>query len=135
MKVLLDLNVLLDVVQQREPFYDASAAVLSLVIQGELSACIPAHALTTIHYIVARYGTSQQADDVIDWLLAHLEVVPEGWGEFRRARGLTMADFEDAVTASAAETAACDVIISRNIPDFEASPVPAITPEEFLSQH
>ncbi|HVT15131.1 MAG TPA: hypothetical protein VHQ90_02980, partial [Thermoanaerobaculia bacterium] len=49
---MVDLNVLLDVVQRREPFYAASAAVLSRVIEGPDLACLPSHALTTLHYIV-----------------------------------------------------------------------------------
>jgi hypothetical protein len=39
MKVMLDLNVLLDVVQRREPFYAASAAVLSRFVEGLDVAC------------------------------------------------------------------------------------------------
>jgi predicted nucleic acid-binding protein len=100
MRLMLDLNVLLDVVQRREPFYEASASILSKVVEGALS---------------------------------HLEVVPQEKVQFVRARSLPMADFEDAVVASAAEAAECDVIISRNVTDFEGSPVQAMTPEEFLA--
>lgn len=34
--------------------------------------------------------------------------------------------------ASAAEAAGCKLILTRNVADFGASPVPAVTPEEFL---
>jgi hypothetical protein len=39
MEVLLDLNVLLDVVQNRVPHYHESAQVLSLARVGEIKAC------------------------------------------------------------------------------------------------
>ncbi len=69
MKWMVDLNVVLDVLQRREPFYDASARILSRIVKGEASGCLPAHAVTTIHYIARRHAGLQAADDTIDWLL------------------------------------------------------------------
>lgn len=48
MKVMLDINVLLDVAQGREPFYGASVGVLSMLLRGEAMACIPGHAVTSL---------------------------------------------------------------------------------------
>jgi predicted nucleic acid-binding protein len=132
MKAMLDLNVLLDVVQKREPFYAASAAVLSKAVQGPDVYCLPGHALTTLHYIIAKHAGREQADTLVDWVLAHLEIVPQDRAQFVRARNLRFDDFEDAALASAAEAAACKLILTRNVADFGASPVPAVTPEEFL---
>ncbi len=133
MKWMLDLNVVLDVLQQREPFYSASAKVLSKIVKTQASGCLPAHAVTTIHYIVRRYSGLRSADDAIDWLLANLEVEPQGRGTFVRARSLAFKDFEDAALASAAEAAECTQIVTRNVADFADSPVPALTPEELLA--
>ena len=132
MKWMLDLNVVLDVLQQREPFYGASARVLSKIVKGEASGLLPAHALTTIHYIVRRYARLQDADDAIDWLLSNLGVVPQDKAVFLRARSLPLSDFEDAALASAASRAGCDHIVTRNVADFADSPVPAVTPEELV---
>ncbi len=133
MKWMIDLNVVLDVLQRREPFYDASARVLSKVVKGKASGCLPAHALTTIHYIVRRHGDLKDADDAIDWLLANLAVVPQDSEVFTRARSFSFADFEDAALASAAQASRCDQIVTRNVADFANSPVPAFTPEELLA--
>jgi predicted nucleic acid-binding protein len=101
--IMLDLNVILDVVQKREPHYTASAAVLSRVVRGETPACVPAHAMTTLFYLVARYRDKHSADRLIDWLLTHCLIAPEGKDELIRARALPIQDFEDAVVASSAE--------------------------------
>nr|VFJ89450.1 MAG: hypothetical protein BECKH772A_GA0070896_100153 [Candidatus Kentron sp. H]VFJ90979.1 MAG: hypothetical protein BECKH772B_GA0070898_100133 [Candidatus Kentron sp. H]VFJ97302.1 MAG: hypothetical protein BECKH772C_GA0070978_100123 [Candidatus Kentron sp. H] len=53
--------------------------------------------------------------------------------EAERARSLRMTDFEDAVVAGAAESAGCKWVVTRNPKDFSASPVSALTPEEFLA--
>jgi len=132
LKVMLDLNVLLDVAQRREPFYAASAAVLSQAIEGPNVACLPGHALTTLHYIVAKHAGREPAGTLVDWVLDHLEVVPQDRAQFVRARNLKLTDFEDAALASAAEASGCALIVTRNVADFGSSPVPAVTPEEFL---
>jgi predicted nucleic acid-binding protein len=132
MKVMLDLNVLLDVVQRREPFYSASAAVLSRAVDGPIEGCVPSHALTTLHYVVAKHAGNERAGILVDWVLAHLEIVPQDRSQFVRARSLGFVDFEDAALASAAEARGCELILTRNVADFAASPVPALTPEEFL---
>ena len=52
--------------------------------------------------------------------------------EVRRALALTLADFEDALIAAAAEAAEATHIVTRNTADFRRSPVKAVTPEEFV---
>ena len=130
---MLDLNILLDVVQQREPFYEASAAVLTMALDGRVRAFLPAHVFTTLYYVVRKAVGKETAESTIDRLLSRLEVAPSGRAELRRARSLQMADFEDAVVACAAEAAGCAWIVTRNEEDFSASPVPAITPAELLA--
>ena len=68
MRVMLDLNVLLDVVQRRDPFYAASAATLSKVLTREVTGCIPGHALTTLYYLVSRQAGKAKAGELVDWL-------------------------------------------------------------------
>ena len=130
---LVDLNVLLDVIQQRRPFFDSSAQVISRIVRGEATAYIAGHELTTAYYIVNRYASRQAADDLVDWLLVHFEIVPESASVFRRAREMALADFEDAAIASAAEAAQCEYIVTRNVRDFTDSPVPAIAPADLLA--
>lgn len=133
MQIMIDLNVLLDVIQKREPHFAASGKVLGLAAKRQIFGHIPAHALTTIHYIVAKYAGQTKAGQTIDWLLSTLKVIPAGQKEFLRARGLNMSDFEDAVVASLAETGHCQYIVSRNTGDFKNSRIPVLTPEEFLA--
>ena len=133
MKVLLDLNVLLDVVQNRAPHYDDSAKVLSLARLGEIQAVLPVHALTTLYYILAKAAGKAKAEQTVDWLLAHFEVAVADKAVLLRARQLPLADFEDAVVASLAQAGQCDHVVTRNVSDFAGSPVPALTPTDFLS--
>ena len=133
MKITLDLNVVLDVVQNRVPYYQDSAEVLSRARAGEFAAVLPSHAVTTLYYVLAKAAGSAKADQTVDWLLTHFEIAVADKAIFRRARQLALADFEDAVVSSLAEAAKCDYVVTRNVPDFAGSPVPAVTPTDFLA--
>jgi predicted nucleic acid-binding protein len=55
MKVLVDLNIILDVLGEREPHYQTSAEVWGAIEAGEVDGLIAAHNITTLHYLVSRY--------------------------------------------------------------------------------
>ena len=133
MKVLFDLNVLLDVIQRREPHFGASASVCAMAIRKEVSAFIPAHAVTTVAYIVRKYAGAKKESEVLDWLLAGFTVAPSGHQDMLRAKSLKITDFEDAVVVATAESSRCSAMLSRNVSDFKGSTVPILTPEEFLA--
>lgn len=134
MKVTLDINVLLDVFQKREPHYVASAQVVSMVTAGTLAGVCPAHGLTTLYYLVRKHASKPDAEDAMDQVLRHFQIGNLEAAEWQEARRLPFADFEDAVVASVAKATASVFIITRNAEDFAGSPVPAITPADFLSQ-
>lgn len=134
MKALLDLNVLLDVIQKREPHYAASAAILDRIAAGEMEGAIPGHALTTVCYLVSRFADGERAGRAVDWLLDLLEAVPEGREVFLHARSLPVPAFEDAVVAAAAAHAGCDRIVTRNVDDFGDVDPPAVTPVELEAE-
>ena len=130
--ILIDLNVILDVVQKRQPHYRGSAAVLDEIVNERVAGVIPVHAVTTIHYIVSRYQNKSSADKAVDWLLRYFDIAVTGRTELLQARSLGWNDFEDAVVAVAATSRACHWLVTRNVKDYSASPVPAVTPEEYL---
>ncbi len=132
MKVTVDLNVLLDVAQNRLPHYHASEEVVHRVRRGEFAAVLPGHALTTLHYILEKYSGTALANQTLDGLLADFAIHPVDKANFQRARQLPLNDFEDAVVAVTAEVTRSDFIVTRNVADFVGSSVPAITPIDFL---
>ena len=134
MTVTVDINVLLDVFQKREPHYAASAQVLSLVAAGTLAGVCPAHGLTTLYYLVRKHAAKPDAEAALDRVLRHFQIGNLESAGWQQARRLPLADFEDAVVATVAEATHCAFIITRNVDDFAGSAVPAITPADFLSQ-
>ena len=86
MKVTVDLNVLLDVAQNRLPHYRASEEVLHRARLGEFAAVLPGHALTTIHYIIEKHAGTGVANATVDGLLGDFEIHPVDKPDFQRAR-------------------------------------------------
>jgi predicted nucleic acid-binding protein len=134
-KVTVDINVLLDVFQKREPHYAASARVMAMIEEGEIEAVVPAHGITTLYYLARKHATRPDAEAAMDKVLDHFHIGNLDSNGWRRARSLPITDFEDAVVATVAETSGSSLIITRNTDDFTRSPTPAISPLEFLSHY
>lgn len=134
MTVTVDINGLLDVFQQRQPHYAASARVVDLVVAGTMLGVCPAHGLTTLYYLVRKHSSKPDAEAALDQILRHFligNLDATGW---QRARKLPLGDFEDATVAAVAEVTGSAFILTRNTSDFSGSQVRAITPTDFLSQ-
>ena len=60
-KVLFDLNIILDVLQEREPFYESSAQLLAHAETGEIQGFVAPHSLTTLFYLVQKDKSAAHA--------------------------------------------------------------------------
>lgn len=133
MRVLLDVNVLLDVVLAREPHRDAACRCLAAVEQGRCEGRVSAHAVTTLFYLCRRALGEKRARAVVADLLAICEVAAVEDTTIRRALTLDLADFEDAVGVAAAEAANCDAVVTRDPVGFAGSSIPAVAPVLLLT--
>ena len=129
---LVDTNVVLDVLLDRHPHAAGSAAVWAAVEAGVSKGFLAAHAITTIHYLVRREMGIAKARGTISAMLRVFEVAAVDGAVLQEALRLPMSDFEDAVTAAAAQVAGCDFIVTRDPKGFRGSPIRALTPEAFL---
>jgi predicted nucleic acid-binding protein len=127
-RLLIDINVILDVLLDRAPHADAASRVWAAVETKQVIGLIPAHALTTIHYLVSREKGPREARRVVETLLGVFDVVPVGESLVREALALSFADFEDAVCAACAASSGCDLLVTRDLSGFRKSPVPVMTP-------
>jgi predicted nucleic acid-binding protein len=132
-KLLLDTNVVFDVLTRREPWWEASASVMSLLEAGQIRGFVAAHTITTLHYLSSKHLGPSQANAAIIELLNIASVIPSDQTLLLRALSLGWSDFEDAGQAVAAVVASADFIVTRNTADFSASPVQSVSPSELLA--
>ncbi len=132
-RLLLDVNVVLDVLLDRKPFADASSAVWSAIERGDAEGLLSAHAVTTLHYLNAKSVGVRIAAETTEALLSVFEVAPVDEAVLRSAVSLKWQDFEDAVTAAGARRAKCDAVVTRNPRDFKGAALRVLTPSEAVA--
>ena len=130
MRLLLDTNVLLDALLGRSGAKASGEIIASC--PGVHTGFIAWHGLATIFYLASKAKSAAFAQGCVKSLLSWAHVADTGHADALRAIGYPMFDFEDALQAAAAEASGAVFIITRNGKDFANSPVPALTPEDFL---
>ena len=96
-RLLIDINKLLDVLQQQEPFYQASAGLLASVETGQVQEYIAAHSITTLFYLIQKDRSSAEARATITNLLQFIKIAPLDLSTIEQALNLDYRDYEDAV--------------------------------------
>ena len=130
MRVLVDVNVVLDVLLDRPPHARASGALWAAIERGRAEGLLAGHAVTIIYYLLRRGQGGARAKRSMEAILRVFGVAAVDEGVVRSAIQMSCGDFEDAVTAGAAEVAGCDFVATRDPRGFRGSPVRALTPEE-----
>ncbi|MBQ6019361.1 MAG: PIN domain-containing protein [Clostridia bacterium] len=133
MKLLIDTNIILDVLCKREPFFLSSGTVLRLCESGICSGAISALSVANLMYIMRKELDPNGIRSVLGTLSLILEIEDLKSGDLVRAADAGWSDYEDAVQAACAERIRADLIITRNIRDYRASNVPAVTPDDLLA--
>lgn len=135
MRVLIDTNVILDILQKREPFFTDSYRALRRALENDAECLISASAATDIFYVLRKsLGSAQQAKEHIDQLAQVVNFADVQGMDIHTALMRAMPDFEDAVVDAVAERSGATYILTRNIKDFTGSVVPAILPADFLNK-
>lgn len=137
MGALLDTNVVLDALADREPWAKEARDLLFLAACGKLDLSVSGSTITDIFYLVNRHVTHdrRKSVEVVDTLMQSLSVVSVGMRECLLAAHSGISDYEDAVLAEAALSSKVDYIVTRNLDDFKKSEVPAISPHDYLAMH
>lgn len=131
--ILIDLNILLDVLQKREPFFENSARLLAAVETGLVQGYVAAHSITTLFYLIQKGKSSADARAIITNLLQFIEIASVNQSTIEQALNLDFRDFEDAVQMISAVQCKADYLITRNIKDYKSALLPVVQPIDFLS--
>ena len=131
-KAFFDLNIILDVLQNREPFYEASAQLLAYAETGKIQGFIAPHSLTTLFYLISKDQSAAKARATITNLLQFLSVTKIDQSTIEQAMGLAYRDFEDAVQMIAAVQCKAYYFVTRNSKDFQPPMITIIQPSELI---
>ena len=136
MKAIIDTNILIDVLAFRQPFEEKAKLILKKCYDKEVEGFVTAHSITNIFYILRKTYSVEDRKLLLQNLCNLLEVVEINQNFILSSLAdRTFDDIEDFLQLECAKKINADYIITRNAEDFPNSPVPAITPTEFLKIH
>ncbi|MGB3311876.1 MAG: PIN domain-containing protein [Nodosilinea sp.] len=105
MRVLIDTNIVLDFLLQREPFSQNAELLFQTIDEGEIVGYITATTLTDIFYIARRHTRSvEQARQAVSAMLTAMMICPVDRVVLESAFNSGLVDFEDAVQIFSAAT-------------------------------
>ena len=131
--VLIDINILLDVLQKREPFYETSAHLLAMVEIGQVKGYVASHSITTLFYLIRKDRSSAEARATITNLLQFIKIASVDQSTIEQALNLDYRDFEDSVQMISAVQCKADCLITRNNKDYQPALLSVLQPVDFLA--
>lgn len=132
-KILIDTNVLLDYLLEREPFFEDAKDIILSCTEGNTKGCIAAHSISNMFFILRKDYTIKERREILSSLCTIFDV--EGIDKSKLLSGLEneeFSDFEDCLQMECAKSYGADYIVTRNISDYSASDIKAILPSEYL---
>ncbi|NJL40346.1 MAG: PIN domain-containing protein [Leptolyngbyaceae cyanobacterium SM1_4_3] len=135
MRVLVDTNIVLDFLLQREPFSQNAEMLFQAIDKEEVVGYITATTLTDIFYIARRHTRDvEQARQAVSETLTAMAICPVDRTVLELAFDSGLNDFEDAVQIFSAVTQGLDAIVTRDAQGFLSSPISVLSVQELLQQ-
>ncbi|KGF71394.1 hypothetical protein DO97_20775 [Neosynechococcus sphagnicola sy1] len=134
MKILIDTNIVLDLILEREPFVEIAISLFEQIEQGNLTGYIAATTITNIFYIIRKTEGREVALAAINRLLIGLRFCAVDYQTVETALNLELKDFEDSIQLACATLNQLDAIVTRDRQDFRGSNLPIYSPTELLNQ-
>ncbi len=132
-KILIDTNVLLDYLLEREPFFENAKEIIMSCTEGKVKGCIAAHSIPNMFFILRKDYNAKERREILLNLCKIFDI--EGIDEAKLISGLTnedFSDFEDCLQMECAKSYGADYIVTTNVSDYATSEVKAVTPKDYL---
>ena len=136
MKLVLDTNILLDYLIQREPFYESAALVMELGFLGEFELWMSTSQITDLIYVITEGGKPKLANyakGTMQQIRRFIHVYAIDEVDYDAVANSTWSDLEDAFIYEAARNIRADAIISRDKKGFQRSSIQVFTCEELFA--
>lgn len=132
-KILIDTNILLDYLLEREPFFEDAKSIMVLCADGKVKGCIAAHSVLNMFFILRKDFNAKERREVLSNLCSIFDV--EGIDKTKLLSGLEnedFSDFEDCLQMECAKSYGASYIVTRNVADYSTSEIKAIMPKDYL---
>ena len=135
MRVLVDTNIILDFLLQREPFFQEAEQLFQKIDSGLVVGYVTATTITDIFYVSRRHTRNlERARQAVSETLTAMVICPVNRAVLESAFISGLNDFEDAVQIACAVAQGLDAILTRDRQGFLNSAVPVLSIYELLQR-
>ena len=135
MVVLVDTNIIIDALANREPYADNAKKILEKCAAREVTGILAAHSIPNMFYIFRKNFSQDERRFLLKNLCNIFKISDLNAKKILAAlENEKFVDFEDCLEEECAVESMADYIVTRNPADFANSRVKVILPEEFLKK-
>lgn len=131
-RVFIDTNIMLDLLGEREPFYNSAAQIATLSDQKRVQLIVSPISFATVSYFLSKYYDLSIAKDKLRKFKVICEVSKIDETIVEKGLNSDFDDIEDALQYFCAIDSGCEIIISRNAKDFKNSMLAIMSADEFI---
>jgi len=136
MRVFLDTNILLDIIEARQKFLLASSNVFDLGIKGHIQMYATPLTFANCVYTARKNVGYEKAVNGLKTLKSYVKTATMDDVQVNEALYSDMPDFEDMLQYKSAIASRCDVIVTRDKKrHFPQDGIPILSPEDFLNDY
>ena len=137
MRAILDTNVVVDVLQRREPWFQDGAVIFRAIANKRVTGCLTAKQIADLYFFSRKQFKGEEnvdarARQVVGKILSLFEPIDTLGIDCQNALGINNGDYEDAILIESAARAGVEYIVTRNPAHYKASSVQVYSPAEFV---
>jgi predicted nucleic acid-binding protein len=133
MTVLLDTNIIMDALQERQPFDAPAKEIMKRSQEGDTICLFTANAATDIFYLYSMARGVKSARIALEFLLNQYSVISVAHEDCIKALSIPIDDFEDALVVACAQKANVEYVVTRDEKLLTCDlPIKVISPTKLL---
>jgi len=131
-KLFIDSDIILDVLAQRDLFYEYAADVFDLAYKKEIFLYTSAVVFANVFYILRKKFGIEKSKELLKNLRHIISVLPVSEKNVDDALISKFSDFEDSLQYFSAKENSIPVIITRNVRDYKEKDLIIQSAEEYI---
>ena len=136
MKVFVDANILVSVLNKEYPLFTYSARILSLSGNNNFEIYTSPICLAIAFYFAEKKHKTKLAREKIALLCKHIFIAPASKAVVENTiANKKINDFEDGLEYYSATESNCNFIVTEEVKDFYFSEIPVLTARDFFEKY
>lgn len=135
MVILVDTNIIIDALANREPYADDAKRIMEKCAAREITGILAAHSIPNLFYILRKNFSQEERRFLLKNLCEIFQISDLNEKKIVAAlENNVFSDFEDGLQEECAVESMAYYIVTRNPADFKHSRVKVILPDELLRE-